>query len=335
MQPLWAQMDSLMTVLTIPRLGAERADRQYRMATLPAPARVWRHGSDWPVSSGAPLEGIAVGVSRRTADGDPTADGPRTRSCRSNVRCRPIPPAVAYQAFAENRWGTNHSRRQRRPGMAGPRSPHHPRPQPARDHRARHVPARSASLPGVEGERHPMTTPTNSPIPGPLLEEPDGHLRRALGLPSLVLFGLVYIVPLTVFTTYGIVTETTGGRLPVAYVVTLVAMVYHRAVLRSDGRSPSRSPGRRTPTRRRPSARHSAFSPGGRCCWTICSCRCSTTWSSASIWRRRSRTSPAWVFILAAIAHRHGAQHRRHRVGGAGQLPHHRRPDRSSSSPSW
>lgn len=55
-----------------------------------------------------------------------------------------------------------------------------------------------------------MTTPTN--------------LRRALGLPSLVLFGLVYIVPLTVFTTYGIVTEATGGRLPVAYLVTLVAM---------------------------------------------------------------------------------------------------------------
>ena len=34
MQPLWAQMDALMTVLTIPRLGAERADRQYRMASL-------------------------------------------------------------------------------------------------------------------------------------------------------------------------------------------------------------------------------------------------------------------------------------------------------------
>jgi amino acid transporter len=60
--------------------------------------------------------------------------------------------------------------------------------------------------------------------PGPMLAEHEGHLRRALGLPSLVLFGLVYIVPLTVFTTYGIVTETTGGRLPVAYVVTLIAM---------------------------------------------------------------------------------------------------------------
>src|SRR6478735_7817972 len=54
----------------------------------------------------------------------------------------------------------------------------------------------------------------------------EGHLKRALGLPSLVLFGLVYMVPLTVFTTYGIVTETSGGRLPLAYIVTLIAMVF-------------------------------------------------------------------------------------------------------------
>lgn len=54
----------------------------------------------------------------------------------------------------------------------------------------------------------------------------EGHLKRALGLPSLVLFGLVYMVPLTVFTTYGIVTETSGGRVPLAYVVTLVTMVF-------------------------------------------------------------------------------------------------------------
>ena len=54
----------------------------------------------------------------------------------------------------------------------------------------------------------------------------EGSLKRALGLPSLVLFGLVYMVPLTVFTTYGIVTETSGGRLPLAYIVTLVAMVF-------------------------------------------------------------------------------------------------------------
>ena len=38
------------------------------------------------------------------------------------------------------------------------------------------------------------------------------QLRRVLGLPALVFFGLVYMVPLTIFTTYGIVTELTGGR---------------------------------------------------------------------------------------------------------------------------
>lgn len=52
------------------------------------------------------------------------------------------------------------------------------------------------------------------------------RLQRVLGLPSLVLFGLAYMVPLTVFTTYGIVTDMTEGHLPGAYVVTLVAMLF-------------------------------------------------------------------------------------------------------------
>ncbi len=54
----------------------------------------------------------------------------------------------------------------------------------------------------------------------------EGRFRRVLGVPSLTLFGLVYMVPLTIFTTYGIVTQMTGGRVPVAYVITLVAMVF-------------------------------------------------------------------------------------------------------------
>lgn len=54
----------------------------------------------------------------------------------------------------------------------------------------------------------------------------DVHLRRALGLPGLTLFGLAYLVPLTVFTTYGIVTELTGGRVAFAYVFTLAAMLF-------------------------------------------------------------------------------------------------------------
>ena len=54
----------------------------------------------------------------------------------------------------------------------------------------------------------------------------DVRLKRALGLPGLTLFGLAYLVPLTVFTTYGVVTELTGGRVALAYVFTLAAMLF-------------------------------------------------------------------------------------------------------------
>ncbi len=72
------------------------------------------------------------------------------------------------------------------------------------------------------------------PTPGESLPTPtevtarvtDGRFKRVLGVPSLVLFGLVYMVPLTAFTTYGIVTQLTGGRVAMAYIVTLVAMVF-------------------------------------------------------------------------------------------------------------
>ncbi|OPX09543.1 APC family permease [Mycobacterium sp. AT1] len=60
----------------------------------------------------------------------------------------------------------------------------------------------------------------------PTVATGEGHLKRALGVPALVLFGMVYMVPLTVFTTYGIVTQLTGGRLSVAYLVTLAAMIF-------------------------------------------------------------------------------------------------------------
>ncbi|GID03248.1 APC family permease [Pseudomonas sp. 008] len=55
---------------------------------------------------------------------------------------------------------------------------------------------------------------------------PAKRMARVLGLPSLVLFGLAYMVPLTVFTTYGLVTQTTAGHLPTAYVITLIVMLF-------------------------------------------------------------------------------------------------------------
>lgn len=51
------------------------------------------------------------------------------------------------------------------------------------------------------------------------------RFRQPLGLVGLVLFGLAYMVPLAVFTTYGLVTQMTKGHLPTAYLLTLVAML--------------------------------------------------------------------------------------------------------------
>jgi len=53
-----------------------------------------------------------------------------------------------------------------------------------------------------------------------------GGLRRVLGLPALVFFGMAYMAPLTVFTTYGVVTNETKGNLPLAYVLTLATMLF-------------------------------------------------------------------------------------------------------------
>ncbi len=58
--------------------------------------------------------------------------------------------------------------------------------------------------------------------------EPGGgrELRRVLGTGALVAFGLAYLVPLTVFTTFGTATQLTAGHLPMAYVATTCAMVF-------------------------------------------------------------------------------------------------------------
>ncbi len=105
MQPLWAQMDALMTVLTIPRLGVERSDRQYQMQTLNQSGAALAFGSDWPVSSGAPLDGIAVATSRLTAEGQPEGGWTPHEIVPIERALSSYTGAVAYQAYAENAWG--------------------------------------------------------------------------------------------------------------------------------------------------------------------------------------------------------------------------------------
>lgn len=69
-QPLWAAHEPQMDELTIPFLGAERAAWQYPFGALLRSGARLAAGSDWPVSSPDPLQGIHVAVNRVTPDAD-------------------------------------------------------------------------------------------------------------------------------------------------------------------------------------------------------------------------------------------------------------------------
>ncbi|MFF4188337.1 amidohydrolase [Streptomyces sp. NPDC001691] len=69
-QPLWASHEPQMDELTIPFLGAERAGWQYPFAALLHSGATVAAGSDWPVSSPDPMEGIHTAVNR-IAPGEP------------------------------------------------------------------------------------------------------------------------------------------------------------------------------------------------------------------------------------------------------------------------
>ncbi|MGQ7279050.1 APC family permease [Brevibacillus thermoruber] len=56
-------------------------------------------------------------------------------------------------------------------------------------------------------------------------EQPPA-LRRSLKLWQVIVLGLGYLTPLTVFDTYGIVTQETDGHVPTAYLLALAAMLF-------------------------------------------------------------------------------------------------------------
>jgi hypothetical protein len=70
-EPYWSKFDSWQSELTEPRLGPERTNRQFQTATLAELGARISFGSDWPVTTYAPLDGIQVAVTRQM-----TADGP-------------------------------------------------------------------------------------------------------------------------------------------------------------------------------------------------------------------------------------------------------------------
>jgi amino acid transporter len=56
--------------------------------------------------------------------------------------------------------------------------------------------------------------------------EEQSHLKRTLGLPSVLLFGLAYMAPLIVYGTYGVLAQASSDTAALAYLLALVAIAF-------------------------------------------------------------------------------------------------------------
>jgi predicted amidohydrolase YtcJ len=101
MQGLWAAHEPQMDELTIPFLGAERAQRQYVFGELLRSGARLAAGSDWAVSSANPLRAIHVAVNRSL----PGATGPQAEPF---LRAQRLDLAEALAAYTIGSAYVNH-----------------------------------------------------------------------------------------------------------------------------------------------------------------------------------------------------------------------------------
>ncbi|MFF0311680.1 amidohydrolase [Streptosporangium sp. NPDC004379] len=80
LQPLWATHHAQMDELTIPFLGEERSSWQYPFADLLRAGARFCAGSDWPVSSADPIQGMHVAVNRTEPPSSVHADYPTAQT---------------------------------------------------------------------------------------------------------------------------------------------------------------------------------------------------------------------------------------------------------------
>lgn len=98
------------------------------------------------------------------------------------------------------------------------------------------------------------------------------QLRKSLKLWQIVMMGLAYLTPMTVFDTFGIVSGISNGHVPMSYLL-LWPVCYLRRSAMANWCVSSRRRVRRIPTHKKPLIHTWAFWWGGHRCWTIFSCR--------------------------------------------------------------
>jgi predicted amidohydrolase YtcJ len=104
-EPLWACLDDCQLELTAPRLGPDRSRLQYPMRSLADSGALLSMGSDWPVSSLRPMEGLAVAVSRQDGAGQPAGGWIPGERLDVATALRAYSAGVAFQGFEESLWG--------------------------------------------------------------------------------------------------------------------------------------------------------------------------------------------------------------------------------------
>ena len=108
-QPLWMYLDPMNKELIAPRIGDERNNRQYQLASVVKSGARISYGSDWPVTSYLPLAALAVPTHRKPprdvskSHGDQAWNPEQSISVEESLSF--YTEGVAYQCFSEDRWG--------------------------------------------------------------------------------------------------------------------------------------------------------------------------------------------------------------------------------------
>jgi predicted amidohydrolase YtcJ len=105
-QPLWMYLDPMNSKLIAPRIGNDRNNMQYQLASMIASGAQIAFGSDWPVTSQVPLEALAVPVHRQTADQQPANGWSPEQRITTEQSLAFYTQGVAHQNFNEDRFGT-------------------------------------------------------------------------------------------------------------------------------------------------------------------------------------------------------------------------------------
>lgn len=104
-QPLWMYLDPMNKELIAPRLGDERNNRQYELATLVRSGVRISFGSDWPVTDYQPLLALAVPTTRKAPGAPMGAGWSEHQSVSVEESLVAYTEGVAYQSFNEQRLG--------------------------------------------------------------------------------------------------------------------------------------------------------------------------------------------------------------------------------------